>query len=216
VQWAILGIAVAVLILTYIVVQGTRAAMAWRQAAAAGDVKVIRDIVQDSIEVWRSAKRPKIVPAEVWRGIQSMQIVEVRTDLVRVSCQAESEYKQVEERWVESTNPLQAGMAMTARALEMLLYDLPHYRPLQVQIDVYTTFREPDGAPQRTCIVSTLTTREQAATVDWEDWTAAEIIEALGGRWHIGDRGQPLPIEVEPPAAVETEPGEPASPAAKQ
>jgi hypothetical protein len=216
VQWAILGIAVAVLILTYIVVQGTRAAMAWRQAAAAGDVTVIRDIVQDSLDAWRSAKRPKTVAVEIWRGIQSLQIVEVRTDLLRVSCQAESDYKQVADGWVETANPLQAGLAMTVRALEMLLYDLPHYRPSQVQIDVYTTFREVDGRSERACILSTSASRENAAGVDWEEWTAVDIIETLGGRCRMGDRGQPLPIEVEPPTPVETESGQAASPAAKQ
>jgi hypothetical protein len=216
VQWAILGIAIAVLVLTYIVVQGTRAAMAWRQAAAAGDVKVIRDIVQDSLDGWRSAKRPKPVLLEVWRGIQSMQIVEVRTDLLRVSAQAESDYKQVADRWVEVANPLQAGMAMTARALEMLLYDLPHYRPPEVQVDIYTTFREADGGSERACILSTSVSREDAATVDWEEWTAVDIIEALGGRCRMGDHGQPLPIEVAPPAAVEAETGETASPTANQ
>ena len=141
-QWALLGISIFVLILTYIVVQGTRAAMAWRTAAAAGDVKVIREIVQDSLDGWRSTKRPKTVAPEVWRGVQSLQIVEVRPDLVRVSCQAESEYKMIEGRSVETANPLQSGMATTARAMDMLMYELPHYKPERVQIDVYATFRE--------------------------------------------------------------------------
>ena len=203
------------LLLTYIVVQGTRAAMAWRQAAAAGDVKVIRQIVQDSLDGWRSMKRPKAVAAEVWRGVQSMQIVEVRTDLVRVSCQAESEYKQVDGKSVEVANPLQAGMAMTARGLDMLLYELPHYMAPRVQIDVYTTFREADGGSERACILSTFASREEAKEVDWEEWTPAEVIEALGGRCRMVDHGRPLPIEVEPPA-VEEEAGETPSRSAKK
>ena len=47
-EWAVLGLFIMFLIVTYIVVQGTRAALAWRQAAASGDVKVIREIVEDA------------------------------------------------------------------------------------------------------------------------------------------------------------------------
>jgi hypothetical protein len=215
-EWALLGIAIFVLILTYIVVQGTRAAMAWRTAADAGDVKVIRDIVQDSLDGWRSTKRPKTVAPEVWRGVQSLQIVEIRSDLVRVSCQAESEYRMSDGTSVETANPLQAGMAITARALDMLLYELPHYKPQRVQVDVYATFRGVDGSSRRACILSTAASREAAAMVDWEEWTPAEIIEALEGRCRMGDMGQPLPIEVEPPAAAEAEPGEAPSRAANR
>ena len=90
-QWALLVIFILFLILAYIVVQGTRAALAWRKAAAEGDTKVIRDIVEDSLNGWRSQKRPKPVPVEVWRGIQSMVLVDVEADFVRVSATAESE-----------------------------------------------------------------------------------------------------------------------------
>jgi len=215
-QWALLGIAIFVLILTYIVVQGTRAAMAWRTAAAAGDVKVIRDIVQDSLDGWRSTKRPKAVAPDVWRGVQSLHIVEVRPDLVRVSCQAESEYKTIEGRSIETANPLQSGMATTARAIDMLMYELPHYKPERVQIDVYATFRESDRASERACILSTTASREAAAAVDWEEWTPSEIVEALEGRYRMGELGRPLPIEVEPIAATEGEPGEAPPAAAKR
>ena len=193
-QWALLGLAILFLIVAYIIVQGTRAAMAWRQAAAAGDVKVIRDIVEDALGAWRSMKRPQQVPTEVWRGIQSMQAVDVGADFVRVSCQAESEYKLVDRRWIEVRNPLQEGMAITARAADMLLYELPHFRPGQVQIDVYTTYRETDGATKRDCILSTATSREVAKGVDWEEWTSEQIVEALGGRYRLSGSGRPLPV----------------------
>jgi hypothetical protein len=190
--------------------------MAWRTAAAAGDVKVIRDIVQDSLDGWRSTKRPKTVAPDVWRGVQSLQIVEVRADLVRVSCQAESDYKMIEGRSVETANPLQSGMAITVRAMDMLMYELPHYKPERVQIDVYATFREADRAAERVCILSTMVSREAAAAVDWEEWTPSEIVEALEGNYRMGELGQPLPIEVEPPAAAEREPGEVPPAAAKR
>jgi hypothetical protein len=207
-EWAVLGLSILFVIITYIVVQGTRAAMAWRNAAAAGDVKVIRDIVDGALSAWGSMKRPKDVAPEIWRGIQSIQIVEVAPEFVRVSCQAEGEYKLLNGRWVETANPLQEGMAMTARALDMLLYELPHFKADRVQVDVYTTFREAAAATRRVCILSTLASREEAREVDWEEWTPVQVVDALGGRYHIGDLGQPLPIEVEGPKAAETESAE--------
>ena len=204
-EWAVLGLFIMFLIVTYIVVQGTRAALAWRKAAAEGDVKVIRDIVEDSLGAWRSMKRPKEVPAEVWRGIQSMQIVEVDAEVVRVSCQAEGDFRLVNGRWVETANPLHEAMAVTVKGLDMLLYELPHYKPGRVQIDVYMTMREADRATERVCILSTTATRENARQIDWEEWTPAQIVEALSGRYRMDDLGQPLPIQVEAPKRTEAE-----------
>jgi len=205
VEWAVLGLFIMFLIVTYIVVQGTRAALAWRKAAAEGDVKVIRDIVEDSLGAWRSMKRPKEVPAEVWRGIQSMQIVEVDAEVVRVSCQAEGDFRLLNGRWVETANPLHEAMAVTVKGLDMLLYELSHYKPGRVQIDVYMTMREADRATERVCILSTTATRENARQIDWEEWTPAQIVEALSGRYRMDDLGQPLPIQVEAPKRTEAE-----------
>jgi hypothetical protein len=204
-EWGVLGLTIFGAILTYIVVQGTRAAMAWRKAAAAGDVKVIGEIVEGALSAWRSAKRPKEVAPDVWRGIQSMQLVEVGPEFVRVSCQAEGDYKLVNGRWFEQASPLQEGMATTSRALEMLLYELPHFSANRVQVDVYTTFRETGAPTRRGCILSTVATREGARQVDWEEWTPAQIVEEFDGRYELDDQARPLPIEVEEPKTPEPE-----------
>ncbi|MCI0783461.1 MAG: hypothetical protein J4N77_03960 [Chloroflexi bacterium] len=201
IQWALIVIFILFLVLAYIIVQGTRAALAWRDAAASGDTKVIRDIVEDSLEGWRSQKRPKPVAAEVWRGVQSLQFVHVEADFVRVSATADSDYKLVDGQWLEMRNSLQEGIAITAQCAEMLFYEMPHYRPDRLQIDVYTAFRDKSGASLRECILSTEATREVARTVDWDEWTSDEIVEALGGRYRLSDVGRPLAITVEPPPA---------------
>ncbi|MEX0681903.1 MAG: hypothetical protein WD904_07365 [Dehalococcoidia bacterium] len=213
--WALLGLFIFFLIVTYIVVQGTRAALAWREAAAKGDVKVIRDIVEDCLTSWRSQKRPKPVPIEVWRGIQSLQLVDVEADFVRVSATAESEYKLTDRKWIEMRNPLQEGTAIVAKAAEMIFYELPHYQPDRLQIDVYTTFRDSSGATQRECILSSETTRELAREVDWEEWTAEEVVESLGARYRLSENGRPQAIEVAPPPVREEEAPEAASTAAE-
>ena len=211
-QWAVIAIFVLFLILAAIVIQGTRAALAWRQAAAAGDVNVIRDIVLDAIGAWRSMRKPKEVPPDVWRGVQSMQLIDVAPDFVRVSCQAQSEYKMFEGRWIEVKNPLQEGFAIATRCAEMLFYELPHYRPERVQVDVYTSFRRGESLTANECILSVETTRETAREVDWDEWGPLEIVDHLGARYNLGDNGQPLPVHVEPPVEAEdsgvTEPAE--------
>ena len=200
-EWALLGLGILFLIVAFIMVQGTRAALAWRTAAERGDVNVIRDIADDAISVWRSIKRPKEVPSDVWRGVQSMQLVEVGPDFVHVSCRAESAYNLLAGRWIETANALEGGMAITARVADMLFYELPHFKPERIQIDVYISFQQADGSSQRVCILSTITTREAARRVDWEEWTPSQIVDELGARYRLDDRGQPLPIEVEPPTA---------------
>ena len=210
IQWALIVIFFLFLVLAYIIIQGTRAALAWRQAAAEGDTKVIRDIVEDSLEGWRTQKRPKPVAAEVWRGVQSLQLVHVEADFVRVSATAESEYKLVDGQWLEMRNSLQEGISITAQCAEMLFYEMPHYRPQRLQIDVYTAFRDESGASRRECVLSTETERTVGREVDWDDWTPDQIVEALGGRYRLSETGRPLAITVaSPPAPDEDENDEP-------
>ena len=197
-EWGILAIGITFLFVGYIVIQGTRAALAWRKAAAAGDVEVIRRIVADAIDAWGSQKRPKEVPPDVWRGVQTLELVDVGPDSLRVSCQAQGEHHLQAGRWVETASPLQEGIAIAAKAAEMLLYELFHFRPERVQVDVYTSFRDAEGASRRQCILSLPATREAARGVDWDEWAAAQIVDALGGRYRLGDRGQPLPIDPGP------------------
>jgi len=204
-QYAILGIFISFLFFAYIIIQGTRAALAWRSAAERGDVKVIGDIVDDALKGWSAQKRPKTVPAETWRGIQSMQLAGVGPDYVRVSCVAESDYKMVDGRWVEIRNPLQEGVAITAKAADMLFYELPHYRPSNIQIDVYTDYRDESGRTDRHCIMTTQATRDDARAADWEDWTADEIVQSLGAVYRLSENGRPLPVEpLAPPENAQT------------
>jgi len=201
-EWGILAIIIIFIVVAYIVLQGTRASMAWRKAAAGGDLDVIRQLLEESITGWRSMKRPEEVAPDVWRGVQSVDLIDVGPDSARVFCQVESEYRLLDGRWVEVANALEEGMAVTARLADMLLYDVPNLRLASARIDVYTTFRDPAGGSQRACILTTTAGREAARQVDWEGWTAAEIVDAFGGRYRLGERGDALPIELEDEAGT--------------
>ena len=86
---------------------------------------------------------------------------------------------------------------ITSGSNNSLLYDVPNLSLPAVRIDVHTTFRDPDGASERACILTTTASREAAREVDWEGWTAAEIVDAFGGRYRLGERGAALPIDPE-------------------
>jgi hypothetical protein len=208
-QWALLGIFILFLIVAYIVIQGTRAAMAWRSAAEKGDLKVIRDIVEDALKAWASARRPKTISPEVWRGVQSLQLAVVAPRYVGVSCVAASEYRMQDGRWIEMRNPLQEGIAITARAVEMLMYEVIHYRPETVQIDVYTDYRDDAGVTNRQCVLSVLATRDQVREVNWEEWAGEQIVEAFETRYRLSETGRPLPVEAFTPPQVPEEESEP-------
>jgi len=208
-QWAMLVIFILFLIFAFIIIQGTRAALAWRTSADKGDLSVIRDIIEDSIKHWSSGRRPKPIVPEVWRGIQSMQMAVVAPDYVGVSTVAASEYKMQDGRWIEMRNPLQEGIAITARAVEMLMYEVIHYRSETIQIDVYTDYRDDAGITNRQCVLSTLATREQVREVNWEEWTPEQIVDSFETRYRLSDTGRPLPIEpFTPPEVPEEEAAE--------
>ena len=194
-EWGILAVTVIFVVVGYIVLQGTRASMAWRKAASGGDVDVIRQVLEDAILSWRSIKRPKDVAPDVWRGVQSVALVDVAADSASVSCQVESEYRLLDGRWLEVSSPLQEGFAVTACLADMLLYDVPNLRLDSVRIDVHTTFRDAGGTAERVCILTTNVRRELAREVDWEEWTPAEIVDAFGGRYRLGERGVALPVD---------------------
>ncbi len=63
--WGVIVIGIVFVLVGYVVIQGTRAASAWRKAATAGDVGVIQKILEDAIGGWRSSRRPKEVPPEI-------------------------------------------------------------------------------------------------------------------------------------------------------
>jgi hypothetical protein len=96
---------------------------------------------------------------------------------------------------MEIRNPLQEGLAITAKAMEMLFYEIPHYQPDTAQVDVYTTYREEGGETRRVCILSTLSDREEARGIDWEEWTPEEILQSMESRYRLNDAGRPLSVE---------------------
>jgi hypothetical protein len=179
----------------YVVVQETRAQMHWRGLVEGGDVNAIRELVQDEIEHWHTARVPRGVPALLWHGIQTVELIDVDATGVRVSCSAEGESALIEGRRVESSTPLEEGKKITMKLAEMLLYDVPNVKLDRVQVDVYTSFRDAEGRAEARCVLSTLVERSAVEHIDWEELAPAEFVELTRGRFVSGSGSQIRPIE---------------------
>ncbi len=197
------GIAVAIgvvmllfVVVGWIIVQGTRAQLAWRQAVEAGDVGAITTLVTDELQRWKTMRMPRGVDPAVWRGVQSAELVSATGDGIRLSAAAEGQYATVEGTRREVASPLDQAFRVTAKLADMTMYDIPNVRLPDCQIDVYTTYRD-ESAPVQRCILSTLCSRETGDELDWDEMTAEEVVRAFGGRFLLDDRGYPLPVDPE-------------------
>ena len=195
------GIAIAILVVLglfvivgWVIVQGTRAQLAWRKLVDAGDVDAIRTLVGDEITRWKSMRMPKGADASVWHGVQSAELIDVRPDGVRLSASAEGQFAVDGGQRREVSSALRQGMAVSAKLADMVLYDIPNVKLDHAQIDIYSTFRDAEGSAQR-CILTTTAKRELADVMDWDELDPEEIVRAFGGRYSLDDRGQALPID---------------------
>ncbi len=196
-----LVIAVAVLFVLFLIVgwvimQGTRAQMAWRRLVDEGDVKAIETLVSEEVQHWKAMRMPKGTRPSVWHGVQSAELAGVQPDGVRLSASADGQYALVEGERREVSPPLAEGMRVTAKLADMTFYDIPNVRLANVQIDVYSTYRDDSGSSQR-CILSTICRRDVADVLAWDEMDAEEVVRAFGGRFLLDGRGNPLAIDPE-------------------
>lgn len=197
-QWAVLGIVIVGLILAYIVFQETRAHTYWRSLVAKGDLDAIRTLLDQEIERWKTGRVPKGVPAALWHGVQTAELVAVGRDAAQLTCAAEGEYHFVGGRPQEVTSPLEAGMRVAAKLAELVMYDVPNLRLSAVRIDVYSTFHTADGMPEQRCILSTLVDRATADDLDWDALRPREILDRFETVYRVDERGLAQPIEPAP------------------
>jgi hypothetical protein len=180
-------------IIGWIIMQGTRAQLHWRNRVDEGDVEIITMLVTEEVNRWRTMRMPKGLEPGIWHGVQSSELVEVKPDGVRLSTTADGQYAMVAGQRQQVSSALAEGMKVTAKVADMALYDIPNVKLPWVQVDVYSTYRDDAGSSQR-CILSTTARREIADDLDWEEMEAEAVVEAFGGRYLLDDRGNPLPI----------------------
>lgn len=200
--WALIIIAIVVIVVAYVVIQETRAQEHWRGLVRRGDVNAVRTLVEQQIVDWRKERPPATMPPSVWHGVEGAELVEITRDAVRVSTSVEGQFAVVDGRRREVSTVLEQAMAVTAALAERLLYDIPNVRLERVQVDVYTTFRREQGPGEQRCVLSTVADRETAAEVDWGEEPPQAIVRRFGGRCALDAQGEAQPVD---PAALAPE-----------
>jgi hypothetical protein len=201
-----IGLAVILLVtvlISYVIIQETRARLHWRGLVREGDLSAITALTEGQLSTWKAAKVPKGTPLNVWRGVQSTEILAIATDSLHVSCSAEGLYALIDGVRKETSSPLAEGITTTARLADMVLYEIPDVKFDRVRIDVYSTFRTEGGASSQRCILTTTATREVAEDLEWEALSPEEIVNAFGGRFELNEDGVALPLEVDAPVTAQ-------------
>ncbi len=171
----------------------------WRSLVAASDQEAIRQLLAAEVDHWRTMRPPKGISAAVWAGVQNLEVQGGSATVVHVSTSAEAEFRLIQGRRVQAASALDTALATAARLLEMILYDIPDYRPAAVRLDVYTTFRDASGQPTPEPILYVYADRERAAGIDWDEPEPLALLEAFDLRFDLNAAEQPRPIPLPPP-----------------
>jgi hypothetical protein len=198
-QWAVLGLVLFGLILTYVIFQETRAHHYWRGLVQRGDISAIRALLEQEITRWRTMRVPKGTPPALWHGVQTTDLVAVGPDAAQLACTAEGEFRHVGGRAEEVTSAIDAAVALAAALVERVMFDVPNLRLSLVRVDVYSTFRMETGVPEQRCILSVTADRAEADDMEWEALRPAEIVGRFEHRYHVDPRGVAAPFEPDPP-----------------
>jgi len=169
----------------------------WRQLVAANDLDAIRGLLDQEVDRWKTQRPPKAVSAVVWAGVQGMDVVAANARYVRINTSAEPEFGAVDGRREQVATSLDTAYATAMRLVEMIFYDVPNFRPAEVRVDVYTTFRTSDGAADARPILRVEADRGAAMSLDWNlsPRRLASEFETVADR---GPNGAPRAIELPP------------------
>jgi hypothetical protein len=187
----------------------------WRHRVESGDTDIVRALIEEALGTWQRARPPKGTPASLWAGVQGAQLIGVATDYAVMSTSAEGEFRTEEGRRVQVATALDEAIALAARVVDMMLYDVPNLKLHSVRVDVYSTFTGPGGQPEQRPILTTTAERPVADALDWEALTPAEVLGRFETRFSRGPGGQGEAIEVDAlePASGDSAPAVVQSPA---
>ena len=165
----------------------------WRQLVAENDMNAIRGILDQEIDHWRTQRPPKDVSAAVWAGVQGLDLVGASANHVRVSTSADPEFGNVDGKREQVATSLDTAYATALRLVEMIFYDVPNFRPNDVRVDVYTTFRNAEGVAEALPILCVEADRTSAMSLDWNlpPGVLAREFETTANR---AASGEPRPI----------------------
>ena len=167
----------------------------WRQLVAQNDMRAIQGILDQEIDHWRTQRPPKDVSAAVWSGVQGLDLVSASAKHVRVSTSADPEFGMVGDERQQVASSLDTAYATALRLVEMIFYDIPNFRPNDVRVDVYTTFRSAEGVAEALPILCVEADRGSAMSLDW-NLPAAVLAREFETTANRAPNGEPRPIEL--------------------
>jgi hypothetical protein len=117
-------------------------------------------------------------------------------DRARVSLLADADVRVIEGRREEVASAYVVARRSAVRMVERLLYEVPHTHFLEVQVDVNSEYRTPDGEAMTRCLLTLRAPRDVAALSDWEEGTPDELL----AEWHVldGEAGETPDPDNEP------------------
>ena len=167
---------------------------AWRRRVESGDTDIVAALIEEALAIWRRGRPPRGTPASLWAGVQATQLVAVEADGVTLSTSAEGDFRTEGGRRVQVASALDEGIAVAARLLDMIMYDVPNLRLGYARVDVYSTFTGADGTPSQLPILTVTAERGTADEMTWEALTPEEILGRFGATYSRAANGQPTPI----------------------
>jgi len=174
---------------------------AWRHRVESGDIEIVRALIEEALGTWRGARPPRGMSAGLWAGVQGAQLVALRADAAVVSASAEGEFRTEDGQRVQVATALDEAIAVAARLVDMMLYDVPNLRLGLVRVDVYSTFMGA-AVPVQKPILTTVAERSIADGLDWEALLPAEVLGRFETHFERGMAGQGLAIDLEPMEAI--------------
>ncbi|HEY5475431.1 MAG TPA: hypothetical protein VIK11_01840 [Tepidiformaceae bacterium] len=170
----------------------------WRKRVAAGDTTIVAALILEALGGWRRARIPAGVAPALWAGVQGAQLVAVTRDSATVSASAEAEFASRDGGRVQVASALEGAMAIAAKLIDMMLYDVPNLRLGVVRVDVYSIFTGADGTPVQQPILTTTAERAIADELASGALTPAEFLGRFDTHYQKTETGQALAIVLPP------------------
>lgn len=172
-EWGVLVFALVGTLIGLIVLQATLASRHWDRVIAEGDGAALAEALDDALDGWREARAPKGIPPADWQALQTVTLIGADNRHCRVSLLAGADIRVEDNERRETGEPIDVGRRAAVTMAERLLYEIPHVRFDEVQVDVYGPS---DGGSGTACLLTTRVTRDVAYSSDWDTAEPREIL----------------------------------------
>ncbi len=183
----------------------------WRRRVAAGDTAIVAALIHEALGSWQRARVPAGVAPGLWAAVQAAQLIAVTSDGATLSASAEPDFQDQDGSRVQVASALGNAIAIAAKLIDMMLYDVPNLRLGVVRVDVYSIFTGADGTPVQQPILTTTADRAVADGLAEGALMPAEVLARFDTHYEQTGTGQAIAIDLppidgtlpEPPAARE-------------